>query len=50
MKAYPQIHERLNRIRVEEGCYVEAYRDGVTGRWTKPPKCDNTSICMMVVG
>ncbi|MEN8165438.1 MAG: hypothetical protein ABFS37_15020, partial [Acidobacteriota bacterium] len=50
MKAYPQIHERLNRTRVEEGCYVEAYRDGVTGRWTKPPKCDNTSICLMVVG
>ncbi|MCK5378522.1 MAG: hypothetical protein KAJ78_03925 [Acidobacteria bacterium] len=50
MKAYPQIHERLNRARVEEGCYVEAYRDGVTGRWTKPPKCDNTSICVMCVG
>ncbi len=50
MKAYPQIHERLNRTRVEEGCYVEAYRDGVTGRWTKPPKCDNTSICVMFVG
>lgn len=50
MKAYPQVHERLNKIRVEEGCYVEAYRDGVTGRWTKPPKCDNTSICVMVVG
>ncbi|RLE31086.1 MAG: hypothetical protein DRJ61_11805 [Acidobacteria bacterium] len=50
MKAYPQIHERLNRARVEEGCYVEAYRDGVTGRWAKPPKCDNTSICVMWVG
>ncbi|MCK5805852.1 MAG: protein phosphatase 2C domain-containing protein [Lentisphaeria bacterium] len=50
MKAYPQVHERLNRARVEEGCYVEAYRDGVTGRWTKPPKCDNTSICVMWVG
>ncbi len=50
MKAYPQIHERLNRARVEEGCYVEVYRDGVTGRWTKPPKCDNTSICVMFVG
>ena len=50
MKAYPQIHERLNQARVKEGSYVEAYRDGVTSRWTKPPKCDNTSICLMVVG
>ncbi len=50
MKAYPVTHERLNRARVEQGCYVEAYRDGVTGRWTKPPKCDNTSICVMWVG
>ena len=50
MKAYPLIHERLNRARVEDGCYVETYDDGATGRWTKPPKCDNTSICVMWVG
>lgn len=49
-KAYPLIHERLNRTRFEEGCYVETYDDGATGRWTKPPKCDNTSICVMFVG
>lgn len=50
MKAYPLIHERLNRTRVEKGCYVETYDDGATGCWTKPPKCDNTSICVMWVG
>lgn len=50
MKAYPRTHERLNRARVEHGRYVEAYRDGVTGSWCKPPKCDNTSMCVMVVG
>ncbi len=50
MRAYPLTHERLNRGRIEEGCYVEAYHDGITGRWTKPPKCDNTSICVMWVG
>ncbi len=50
MRAYPLTHEQLNRGRIEDGCYVEAYRDGITGRWTKPPKCDNTSICVMWVG
>ncbi len=49
MKAYPLTHERLNRIRIEEGAYVENYRDGAVGRWTKPPKCDNLSMCIMTV-
>ena len=50
MRAYPIVHERLNLVRVEQGAYIERYRDGVVGRWAKPPKCDNTAFCMLVVG
>lgn len=48
-KAYPLVHEGLNRQRIRDGCYVEAYRDGAEGRWMKPPKCDNLSICALFV-
>ncbi|MCD4749956.1 MAG: protein phosphatase 2C domain-containing protein [Thermoanaerobaculales bacterium] len=50
MKAYPSVHERLNRARMEHGSYLEIYDDGATGSWTKPPKCDNTSVCALYVG
>ena len=48
-KAYPLVHERLNRERIREGCYLESYYDGEEGRWLKPPKCDNLSICALYV-
>ena len=50
MRAYPIVHERLNLVRLERGAYVERYRDGAVGRWSKPPKCDNTAFCMLEVG
>lgn len=50
MRAYPLVHERLNRARLKNGKFEERYVDGTSQSWTKPPKCDNTSICMMVVG
>jgi len=48
-KAYPLVHERLNRQRIHDGCYIEAYRDESEGRWLKPPKCDNLAMCALVV-
>jgi len=48
-KAYPLVHERLNRQRLSEGCYVERYYDGREGRWMKPPKCDNVAFCALLV-
>ncbi len=50
MQAYPSIHERLNRARIEHGRYIESYADGSSGRWAKPPKCDNASVCALFVG
>lgn len=48
-KAYPLVHERLNRQRIHDGCYIEHYYNGGEGRWLKPPKCDNLSICTLVI-
>jgi len=49
-KAYPLVHERLNRKRLEDGYYIEHYPGAATGRWMKPPKCDNLAICVLRVG
>jgi hypothetical protein len=40
----------MNQTRVDHGAYVETYPDGTTCRWTKPPKCDNTALCMIRIG
>jgi hypothetical protein len=49
-QAYPAVHRLINRSRLEHGHYAERYADGTIARWTKPPKCDNTSFCMLLVG
>ncbi len=48
--AYPIIHRLMNEGRILNGCFVESYGEGSVGRWTKPPKCDNTAMCALVVG
>jgi serine/threonine protein phosphatase PrpC len=47
--AYPIVHRAMNGCRSEKGYYLEQYSDGSEARWSKPPKCDNTSFCMLVV-
>lgn len=50
IRAYPIVHRRFNEARLAAGAYCERYADGSEGRWMKPPKCDNTSICILEVG
>lgn len=49
-RAYPEVHRRMNQNRIDQGAYVETYSDGTTCRWLKPPKCDNTALCMIRIG
>ncbi|MCP4896728.1 MAG: hypothetical protein GY906_07090 [bacterium] len=49
MKAYPIVHRLMNEQRIAEGAYLEPGSDGSQRRWAKPPKCDNTAICALLV-
>jgi hypothetical protein len=50
MKAYPIVHRLMNEQRIAQGAYIEPGNDENPRRWAKPPKCDNTAICALVVG
>ncbi len=50
MKAYPALHRLINERRIRNGCYFEEYPDGSSGRWVKPPKCDNFAMCSIKIG
>ncbi len=47
---YPAVHRAMNEARLRNGSYLERYEDGSVGRWVKPPKCDNTAICVVRLG
>lgn len=50
MKAYPIVHRIMNEQRIMRGAFIEPGDDGTQRRWVKPPKCDNTAFCALLVG